>query len=134
MGKEYTIKTKEFFIGDLAADSDAIIYPFWTVPHAIKITAARLGVKTAVTKADTNYNTVTLKGGATSIAAIANGPNSAAGTSIAAGAFGTMTVVTAAGANEVAAATVMTLNTVKTGSGLAMVGVRVQIDYYDYNA
>jgi hypothetical protein len=131
--RDFYKKTKEFFIGDLAADSDAIIYPFWTVPNAIRITAARLGVKTAVTKADTNYNTVTLKGGATSIASIANGPNSAAGTSIAAGAFGTMTVVTAASANEVAADAVLTLATVKTGNGLAMVGVRVQIDYYDIN-
>lgn len=131
--RDYYKKTKEFFIGDLAADSDAIIYPFWTVPHAIRITAARLGVKTAVVKADTNYNTVTLKGGTVSIASIANGPNSAAGTSIAAGAFGTMTVVTAAGANEVAADAVLTLATVKTGGGLAMVGVRVQIDYYDIN-
>ena len=134
MGKEYYLKTKSLFIGDLAIDSDAIVYALWTVPNAIKITAARLGVKTAVVKADTNYNTCTIKNGTVSVAAIANGPNSAAGTSIAAGAFGTMTVATAAGANEVAAGAVLTLATVKTGNGLAMVGVNIQIDYYDYNA
>ncbi len=133
MSNEYRLKTKTFFIGDLAIDSDAIVYALWTVPNAIKITAARLGVKTAVTKADTNYNTCTLKAGTVSVASIANGPNSAAGTSITAGAFGTMTVVTAAGANEVAKDTVLTLATVKTGNGLAMVGVNIQIDYYDYD-
>jgi len=132
--RDYFLKTKSIHLGAIAADSDAFLYALWTVPNAIKITAARLGVMTTNTKADTNYNTVQIKNATNVIAAIANGPNSAAGTSIAAGAFGTMTVVTAAGANHVAAGTVLTLNTVKTGNGLAMVGVNIQIDYYDYNA
>ena len=62
-----------------------------------------------------------------------NGP-AATGVSVAAGAFGSFTVVTAAGANEVAAASVLTLATVKNGNGLAMAGVNLQIDYYDYDS
>ena len=132
--KEYVLKTKEFFVGDVAIDSDAIVYALWTVPHAIKISAARLGVKTLVTKANTNYNTFEIMNGAVSVAAIANGPNSSAGTTIAAGAFGSFVVATAAGANEVAAAAVLTLKTTKTGNGLALAGANIQIEYYDYDA
>ena len=131
--KSYCLKTKDLFIGDLAIDSNAIVYALWTVPHAIKIAAVRLGVKTAVTAADTNYNTCSLKNGSVTVATFANGP-AATGVSVAAGAFGSFTVVTAAGANEVAAASVLTLATVKNGNGLAMAGVNLQIDYYDYDS
>lgn len=133
MSKGYCLKTKELFIGDLAIDSDAIVYALWTVPHAIKISAIRLGVKTAVTAANTNYNTLSIKNGSVTVATLANGPVSG-GTSIVAGAFGSFTVVTAAGAAEVAAASVLTLATVKTGNGLAMAGCNIQIEYYDYDA
>ena len=133
MGKEYTLKTKEFPVGDIVADSDLIVYALWKVPHAIKIAAARLGVKTTVTKQNTDYNTFEIMNGAVSVAAIANGPNTAAGTTIAAGAFGTMVVATAAGANEIAAAATLTLKTTKTGAGLITYGVVIQVDYYDYD-
>jgi hypothetical protein len=134
MSKEYELKTKAFPVGDIVASSDAIVYALWTVPHAIKISAARLGVKTLVTKQDTDYNTVQIMNGAVSVAAIANGPNTSAGTTIAAGAFGTMVVATAASANEVAAASVLTLKTTKSGAGLIMYGVVIEIDYYDYDS
>ena len=134
MGKEYFLKTKTIFLGAIAIDSDALLYALWTVPNAIKISAIRLGVNTTNTKADTNYNSLAVRNGAVDVANIANGPNSAAGTTIAAGAFGSMTVVTAASANEVAAAAVLTLKVTKTGNGLAYAGAVLQIDYYDYNA
>jgi len=131
---EYVKKTKNIHIGAIAIDSDAIVNALWVIPNAIKIVAIRIGVCSTNTKADTNYNTLAVKNGAVSVASIANGPNSAAGTTIAAGAFGTMTLVTAAGANECAAADVLTLTCTKTGNGLAYAGVNIQIDYYDYNA
>lgn len=123
-------KTKTIFLGAIAIDSDALLYALWTVENKIKITAARLGVNTTNTKADTNYNTVQIKNAANVIAAIANGPNSAAGTTIAAGAFGTM-ALTAANV-EVAAGAALTLQVTKTGNGLAYAGAVLQIDYQDY--
>lgn len=124
-------KTKTIFLGAIAIDSDALLYALWTVENKIKITAARLGVNTTNTKADTNYNTVQIKNGSNVIAAIANGPNSAAGTTIAAGAFGSMALTTAN--VEVAADAVLTLKVTKTGNGLAYAGAVLQIDYQDYN-
>jgi len=124
-------KTKTIFLGAIAIDSDALLYALWTVENKIKITAARLGVNTTNTKANTNYNTVQIKNAANVIAAIANGPDSSAGTTIAAGAFGSM-ALTAANV-EVAAGAVLTLQVTKTGNGLAYAGAVLQIDYQDYN-
>ena len=129
---EYKKQTKTLPVGAIAADSDATLWALWTIPNAIKIAAVRLGVNATNTKADTNYNTVELKNGDTTVASIANGPNSAAGTTIAAGAFGTMALVAAAA--ECAAGDVLTLDVTKTGNGLAYAGVVIEIDYYDYNA
>jgi len=131
---EYVKKSQLIHIGAIAIDSDAIVNALWVIPNAIKIAAIKIGVCTTNTKADTNYNTLAVMNGAVTVATIANGPNSAAGTTIAAGAFGTFTLVTAAGANECAAADVLTLTCTKTGNGLAYAGVNIQIDYYDYNA
>jgi len=127
---QYT-KLHTIHLGAIVADSDALLYALWKVENAIKITAVRLGVNTTNTKQDTNYNTVDLKNGATVVASIANGPNSAAGTTIAAGAFGNMALVAAAA--EVAADNVLTLKVTKTGSGLAYAGAILQIEYIDYN-
>ena len=129
--KPYTLKTKTIPIGAIAIDSDASLWALWTVKNKIKIAAARLGVSADNTKADTNYNTVQIKNGANVIAAIANGPNSSAGTTILKGAFGAM-ALTAAYA-EVAADAVLTLKVTKTGNGLAYAGAVIEIDYYDYN-
>ena len=125
-------KVKTIFLGAIAADSNALTYALWTVENAIKITAIKLGVNTTNTKADTNYNTVAVLNGSTTVASIANGPNSAAGTTIAAGAFGTMTLVAAAA--EVAKDDVLTMTVTKTGNGLAYAGAVLQIEYEDMNA
>ena len=125
-------KVKTIFLGAIAQDSDALTYALWTVENAIKITAIKLGVNTTNTKADTNYNTVAIKNGSNVVASIANGPNSAAGTTIAAGAFGTMSLVAAAA--EVAKDDVLTMTVTKTGNGLAYAGAVLQIEYEDMNA
>lgn len=129
--RSYVKHSKTFPIGDIAADSNALLYALWAVPAAIKIVAARLGVKTLVTKADTNYNTVDLKNGSVVIASIANGPVSG-GTTIAAGAFADITVVPITQAQEtsVAAGDVLTLKVTKTGNGLAFLGAILEVDYY----
>lgn len=130
----YHLKTKTIHIGAIAIDSDALLYALWKVDHTIKIAAVRIGVNTANTKADTNYNSLAVRNGAVDVANIANGPNTSAGTTIAAGAFGDFVVVTAAGANEIAAGSTLTLKVTKTGNGLAYAGAIIQIEYYDYNA
>ena len=132
--KDYSLKTIICPVGAIAIDSDALIWALWKPEHAVKISAIRLGTNTTMTKADTNYNTFTIKNGTVAVATMANGPNSAAGTTIAAGAFGSFVVATAAAANELAAGDVLTLTSVKTGNGLAVVAAVIQIDYYDYNA
>jgi hypothetical protein len=125
-------KTKTIYLGAIAADSDALLKALWKLENAIKITAIRLGVDTTNTKADTNYNTVQVKNGSAVIGTIANGPNSAAGTTIAAGAFGSM-ALTAANCYPAAGDT-LTLKVTKTGNGLAYAGAVLQIEYVDYNA
>lgn len=132
--REYIKHTKTIPIGAIAIDSDASLWALWTVKNAIKIVAVRIGVSATNTKADTNYNSLALRNGATDVANIANGPNTAAGTTIAAGAFGVMTLVETAGANLIAADDVLTLKCTKTGNGLAYAGAVIEIDYYDYNA
>ncbi len=126
-------KTHHCSVGAIAADSDLLIWPLWKPANKVKISAIRLGTNTTMTKADTNYNTFTIKNGTVAVAAMANGPNSSAGTTIAAGAYGDFVVATAAGANELAAGDVLTLTSVKTGTGLAVVAASIQIDYYDYS-
>lgn len=130
IGRAAPEHSHSFTIGDIAADSNALLYALWRVPSAIKIVAARLGVKTLVTKADTNYNTVDLKNGSVVIASIANGPVSG-GTTFAAGAFADMAIVPVTPALEtsVAAGGVLTLKVTKTGNGLAFPGAVVQIEY-----
>ena len=132
--RDYFKKTVQVSVGAIAIDSDALIWPLFTAPNAVKISAIRLGTNTLMTKANTNYNTFTIKNGTVAVAAMANGPSSAAGTTIAAGAFGDFVVATAAGANLLAAGDILKLTSVKTGNGLAVVAAIIEIDYYDYNA
>ena len=131
---DYVKKTKTITVGVIAADSDSSLWALWTLENAIKIVAIRLGVSATNTKADTNYNTVQVKNGSTTVASIANGPNTSAGTTITLGTFADMVVVTAAGANLVAAGDTLSLKVTKTGNGLALAGAILQIEYYDYNA
>jgi len=131
--KEYVLKTKHLFLGAIAIDSDALLYALWKVEHAIKISAIRLGVDATCTKADTNYNTLTVRNGSVDVAAVANGPVTG-GTTFTLGTFGDMVVATAAGANILAAGDTLSLKVTKTGNGLAMAGVVMQIEYYDYDS
>lgn len=132
--KEYVKKTKTIFLGAVVIDSDALLYALWKVTHAIKIEAIRIGVSATCTKADTNYNTFTVRNAAVDVAAVANGPNSAAGTTFTLGTFADMVVATAAGANILAAGETLSLNVTKTGNGLALAGAVMQIEYYDYDS
>ena len=128
--RNYELKSKIFRLGAVAIDSDAIKYPLWTLTHAIKITAVKLGVTVACAAADTNYNTFTLTDITDTIASIANGPVSG-GTTFAAGVPQAMTLVAAQAIR--AAADVLQFEVTKTGNGLALAGAYIQIDYYDYN-
>jgi len=126
------LKTKVMRLGAVAIDSDAIKYPLWKLARAIKISAVYLGVDTACSKADTNYNTFALTDVTNTIAEIANGPDSAAGTTFAAGVPQAMTVDEAYA--YLAAAAQLQFEVTKTGNGLALVGAYIQIDYYEYDA
>jgi len=128
--RNYEIKSRIIRLGAVAIDSDAIKYPLWTLTHAIKITAVKLGVTVACAAADTNYNTFTLTDITDTIASIANGPVSG-GTTFAAGVPQAMTLVAAQAVR--AAADVLQFEVTKTGNGLALAGAYIQIDYYDYN-
>jgi hypothetical protein len=134
MAREQVKKTGTCYIGAVAIDSNALIWPLFTAPCKLRIAAIRFGTNTTMTKADTNYNTFTIKNGTVSVATLANGPNSAAGTTVAAGAFGSFALVTAAGAHEMAAGDILKLHSVKTGNGLAAVAVNIEIDYYELAA
>ena len=125
------LKTKVFRLGAVAIDSDAIKYPLWKLARAIKISAVYLGVDTACAKADTNYNTFALTDITNTIAEIANGPDSAAGTTFAAGVPQAMTVVDAQAIR--AKDDQLQFEVTKTGNGLALAGAYIQIDYYEYD-
>ena len=131
--RDYSLQSKTIFIGAVAIDSDALLYALWKVDHAIKITAVRFGVNATCTAADTNYNTFQVKNGSVVVATLANGPV-ASGTTITLGLFSDAVVATAAGANEIAAGSSLSLKSTKTGNGLALAGAVIQIEYYDYNA
>lgn len=129
--KDYSIKTKTIFLGAIAIDSDALLYALWKLDHAVKINAIRIGVDATCTKADTNYNTFQVKNGSNVVAAIANGPNTSAGTTLTLGTFADMVV--AAAYAEAAAGDTLSFKITKTGNGLALAGAILQIEYYDYN-
>lgn len=112
------------YIGDVAIDSDGLEHILYRFPRAVHIDSIYIGVDTACTKADTNYNTFNFKNGTTTIAAIANGPNSSAGTTFAAG---TPVICSTMTGGDVAAGDVLTLEPTKTGNGLALSGVSVMI-------
>ena len=132
MSLPYKELQKSFVLGVIAIDSDAIKIPLWKLNSRIKITGVRLGADTACTKADTNYNTFQLTDVTNIIASIANGPNSAAGTSFVAGSFHDMTLVAAY--QEMPAGTTLQFEVVKTGNGLALTRSVLEISYYDYGA
>lgn len=126
------IKTKYFQVGDIAADSDAIKHALWYLPRRIKINAVKFAVDTAITAQDTNYNTIALTDGTNTIASIVTG-DAAGGDDLAAGVWLDASTGPVAAYVEQAAAATLKLEFTKTGSGLAMSALAVQIDYYEYD-
>lgn len=113
---------------DLAADADALKFKIAQAPSgfAFKVVAARASAKTAVTAADTDYNTLNLKNGSIVCASLANGPASGGvsvpiGTS-ASGAF------TLGSSVVVSSGESLVLVPVKTGTGLAIEGLQIEVD------
>ena len=119
--------SQTIFVGAIVANSDALLYTLWKVPHAIRILAIRLGVDADCAAADTNYNTFQVKNGSVVVATIANGPV-ATGTSFAKGTFSDMTLA-ASPDFELVAGDVLTLKVTKTGTGLALAGAVMQIEH-----
>ena len=132
MGRPYVELQKSFVLGVIAIDSDAIKIPLWKPKSKIKITGVRIGADTACAKEKTNYNTFQLTDVTNVIASIANGPDSAAGTTFVAGSFHDMTLV--ALYQEVPADTQLQFEIVKTGNGLALARTVLEISYYDYGS
>lgn len=132
MSLPYVEKQKNFCLGVIAIDSDAIKWPLWINKRKIKITKVRLGADAACSKADTNYNTFALTDVTNTIASIANGPDSAAGQTFAVGELHDMTLVAAYA--EVPAATQLQFEVTKTGNGLALTRSYLEITYFEYDS
>ena len=124
--------SKTFYLGDITADSDALVCPLWKLPAGtkIKIAAAKVAVDTDAAAVDTNYNTLTLQEGSDVIASLAKGP-ATGGVALTAGVFADMTLVNTL--LEWDAGDELVFKFTKTGNGQALSGLQVQIDYYDYN-
>jgi len=126
LGTELERYSKTFFLAEIAADSDALVIPLWKPPYAITIKRILMGVDTTVTAQDTDYNKIDITDGTNIIATVSTGP-AATGTTLTAGAFTTLTL----DADYVAIANTETIKVdfTKTGNGLAMSGLNIQIDY-----
>jgi hypothetical protein len=130
LGTELRRFSQIIHVGDMAIDSDAIVNALWKIPAqmtaGVTIKRILMMVDTAVTAADTNYNTYAITDGTNTIASVANGP-AATGQSFTAGAFVELTLV--ADYVDQAAGNTLKLTSTKTGNGLAMSGMNIQIDY-----
>jgi len=126
-------RIKYFQVGDIVADSDAIKHALWYLPRRIKITGVKFAVDTAITAQDTNYNTIALTDGTNTIASIVTGPASG-GDSLSAGVWLAASTGPVAAYKEQAAGATLKLEFTKTGSGLAMSALAVQIEYQEYGA
>lgn len=128
MGQE---RTRYFtqYMGDLDANENSKEKVVWVPDVGGKLTAAKITTDAAVNKADTNYNTYAIKNGSTSMATIANGPNSAAGTTTVAGTFSTMTLSTTLTNRAFSSGDVITIEPTKTGNGLAWPGACICLQY-----
>ena len=127
------IRTKYFQVGDIVANSDAFKHALWYLARKIKINAVKFAVDTAVAAQDTDYNTIALTDGTNTIASIVTGP-ATGGDTLAAGVWLAASVGPVAAYKEQAAAATLKLEFTKTGNGLAMSALSVQIDYYEYDA
>jgi hypothetical protein len=122
MGKPATFEKLGHF--DFAIDEDGKHFPIWVADIACRVKSAKLLPGSTVNKADTNYNTYSLMAGAsTTVASIANGPNSSAGTSFTAGTEQDLTVTE----TDLAVGDELWVKSVKQGNGLAMNEVTFQV-------
>ena len=129
MPRQWATYTENIFVGDIAADSSALLYALWKAPNAVRIVAIRLGTKASVAAADTNYNTFSVKDGSVVLATLANGP-AAGGISFVLGTFVAMTL---GAVLDVASGDTLSLAIAKTGTGLAVTGMVVQLELMDTN-
>lgn len=127
LGNELNRFSKVVNVGDIAADSDAIVIPLFKPPAAITIKRILMGFDTAINKADTNYQKYYITDGTATIATIQTGPNSALGTSFTVGVFQELTLVAAY--VGIAATETITLSFIKEGSGMVGSNCTIQIDY-----
>lgn len=125
---ENASKTHTMFIGDLDADEDAKEKIVWMPDHAGTITAAYVGAKQTVAKHGTDYETLALKNGSTTMASVAN---NTAGTAFTAGALTELTLSTTNASRDYAAGDTITLEPTKGGSGSAIGGATVVIKYHN---
>jgi len=127
LGNELQRFSKVINVGDIAADSDAIVIPLFKPPYAITIKRILMGFDTAITKADTSYQKYYITDGTATIATVQTGPNSALGTSFTVGVFTELTLVSTYVA--IAPTETITLIFIKEGSGMIASNCCIQIDY-----
>lgn len=129
MSRPYVKKTKTFMIGDVDQDPSALKTVLWELETDIKIDKVRFGADTDAAAQDTNYNEYKVTDGTNTIASLTNG-DAAGGDDFSAGAFTDFDP--AAAYAEQDAGAVLLLEYAKEGSGRAISGLTVQIDYYEY--
>lgn len=118
-------------VGNIVADSDLIEHALYYSPRKIKVVGVRMAVSVAITAADTNYQVAKVMNGAVVVGQIATGP-AAGGISFVKGVFQAAAAIPAAA--EQAAGSTLKLAFAKVGTGMAMTGLIVQIDFYEYDA
>jgi len=111
---------------DLAANSSALEYGVFYTDRKIRILNVRMSTKAAVTARNTDFNTWRIMNATTTVAYIKNGP-ATSGSSMAKGAWTSMTVNAAK--SLVTAGKTLKLDSVKSGSGLAVGGAAFDIKY-----
>jgi hypothetical protein len=130
MSLPYATAIEQFPLGDFAIDQTAWVYTLVKFPRKVKITSVRMSAAKACAAADTNYSVFTLQNGANVIATFNNGPV-ATGMTWAQGAFQSVTPVAAYAVP--AAGDTLKLVIAKTGNGLAIAGVVIQLEYMEYD-
>ncbi len=115
------------FMHDWAIDEDSKPKKFWRAPAACTVTSARISSSAAVAAADTNYNTFALNNGATEVASLANGPASGGVAIAIEPAGGAMTLSATLASRRLAAGDRLSLQSTKTGNGLAVADMGVEI-------
>jgi len=124
-------KSQIFNCGDISADSDLIKTPLFRPPRPITVKRIWVGFDTAVTAADTNYQTIAITDGTNPLASVVTGPITG-GTSFVAGVMQELAVNATYAA--ISATEQMYVIYTKQGGGMALSGLMVQIDYIENDA